>query len=282
MLESINDLLLAIGDPLLNWLLRLPRDVAILIVAVGTGAIITGSRLFTTDQDLLWRCGQDKRRLGELVREAKRGRDKEAVKRHRLTKTLVDLKAMRQEFWPLVAALVPIAILGTWCFQRLAFLPPRAGDALTLEAFVPVSAIGSLAHVVPQPGVEEVSGAERPQWIATVGEYDDPAFPAAIDGGVARWRLRAAARPEPYRLTIRHRDCSVEKRLLVGQPTYAAEIEIYPPGSPIEYARIAMQPAKFLGLVPGIERFGVPPWLVAYFLIAIPSVSLLKRLTGIR
>lgn len=282
MLEWINNLMLAIADPLLNWLLRLPRDVAVVIVAVGTGAIITGSRLFTTDQNLLRRCGDDKRRLGELVREAKKHRDKEAVKRHRLTKTLVDLKAMRQEFWPLVAALVPIAILGTWCFQRLAFLPPRADEPVTLEAFVPVSAIGSLAHVVPQPGVDEVSADGRPQWIVKIEEFDDPAFPAAIDGGVARWRLRATPRPEPYRLLIRHRDCTVEKQLLVGQPTYAPDIEIYPAGSPIEYARIVMQPAKFLGLVPGIDRFGVPPWLLAYFLIAIPSVSLIKRLTGIR
>ncbi len=42
-----------------------------------------------------------------------------------------------------------------------------------------------------------------------------------------------------------------------------------------------MKPVKFLGLVPGIDRWLVPPWLVAYFLIAIPSVSLIKRVTGI-
>jgi hypothetical protein len=36
---------------------------------------------------------------------------------------------------------------------------------------------------------------------------------------------------------------------------------------------------KFLGLVPGI--LGLAPWMVAYFLIAIPSVSLIKRLAKI-
>ena len=50
---------------------------------------------------------------------------------------------------------------------------------------------------------------------------------------------------------------------------------------PIVSAQIEMKPVKFLGLVPGIDWLLVPPWLVAYFLIAIPSVSLIKRVTGI-
>ena len=61
MLTWINDVILAFADPLLNWLLRLPSDVALLIVAVGTGAILTLARLMTTNQDLLRRCAQDKR-----------------------------------------------------------------------------------------------------------------------------------------------------------------------------------------------------------------------------
>ena len=48
-------------------------------MAVGTAAIITLARLFTTNQDLLRRCDQDKKRLKELIREAKREKDQEAV-----------------------------------------------------------------------------------------------------------------------------------------------------------------------------------------------------------
>ena len=37
MLDWINHAILVLADPLLNWLLRLPTDSALVIVAVGTG-----------------------------------------------------------------------------------------------------------------------------------------------------------------------------------------------------------------------------------------------------
>jgi hypothetical protein len=46
---------------------------------------------------------------------------------------------------------------------------------------------------------------------------------------------------------------------------------------PILSVQIGMKPVKLLGLVPGIKWLLLPPWLVAYFLVAIPSVSLIKR-----
>ena len=74
---------------------------------------------------------------------------------------------------------------------------------------------------------------------------------------------------------------TVEKELLVGQPFYSPDVEFYGDGHPITSAQIDMKPVKFLGFVPGITWLLMPPWLVAYFLIAIPSVSLIKRVTGI-
>src|SRR5208283_2175586 len=126
MLDWINHSILALADPLLNWLLRVPTDLALVIVAVGTAAIITFSRLLTTNQDLLRRCDHDKRRLRVLIREAAFQRDKVAVKRFRTTRNMIGMMTMKEEGWPLLAAIVPIAILGTWCFQRLAFVPPHA------------------------------------------------------------------------------------------------------------------------------------------------------------
>ena len=160
MLAWINNAVVALADPLFNWLLRLPTDVALVIVAVGTAAIITFSRLFTTNQDLLRRCDQDKKRLKELIRQAKRQKDKEAVKRYRTTRNMIGMMTMKEEGGPLLAAIVPIAILGTWCFQRLAFVPPRAGETVQVKAYFPVSAVGELAHVVPQEGLREVSGED--------------------------------------------------------------------------------------------------------------------------
>jgi uncharacterized membrane protein (DUF106 family) len=288
MLDWINNSILALSDPLLNWLLRLPTDLALVIVAVGTGAIITFSRLVTTNQDLLRRCVQDKRRLRELIREAKQQKDKEAVQRYRATRNMIGMKTMKEEGWPLLAAIVPIAILGTWCFQRLALVPPRAGETVSVTAYFPVSAIGALAHIVPQEGVREVSREDSGvggHWIQEIVQ-DAPGPGGTASNAVATWKIQAGARPEPYALEIRYKTLSVEKELLVGQPVYAPEVQFYGEGQPILSARIDMKPVKFLGVVPGIDVPGIdwllmPPWLVAYFLIAIPSVSLLKRVTGI-
>jgi hypothetical protein len=80
---------------------------------------------------------------------------------------------------------------------------------------------------------------------------------------------------------IRHTTCTVEKELLVGRPVYSSEVEFYGDDRPVEPVQIGMTPVKFLGVVPGIDWLLIPPWLVAYFLIAVPSVSSLKRVTGI-
>lgn len=73
----------------------------------------------------------------------------------------------------------------------------------------------------------------------------------------------------------------MSKALLVGQRVYAPDLELYGIGRPIEGVQLVMKPVKFLGLVPGIGALGMAPWMVAYFLIAIPSVSLIKKLSRI-
>ncbi len=283
MLAWINNAVVALADPLFNWLLRLPTDVALVIVAVGTAAIITFSRLFTTNQDLLRRCDRDKKRLKELIRAAKREKDKAAVTRYRTTWNMIGVTAMKQEGWPLLAAIVPIAILGTWCFQRLAFVPPRAGETVSVNACFPVSMVGELAHAVPQEGLREVSGEDsgnNGHWIQEI--VNDVPGPGGIArNGIATWKIQAKARHEPYALQIRCKTITVKKELLVGQLVYSPDVEFYGNDQPITSVQIDMKPVKLLGFVPGIDWLLVPPWLVAYFLIAIPSVSLIKRVTRI-
>ncbi len=235
MLDWINNAILTVADPLLNWLLRLPTDLALIIVAVGTGAIIALVRLFTTNQDLLRRCDRDKKRLKELIRQAKRQKDKEAVKRCRATRNMIGMTTIKEEGWPLLAAIVPIAILGTWCFQRLAFVPPRAGETVPVTAYFPVSAVGELTHVVPQEGVREVSredsGASG-RWIREIMK-GVPRPDGIANSGIATWKIQARARPQPYVLQIRCKTVTVEKELLVGQPLYSPGVEFYGDDRPI-------------------------------------------------
>jgi hypothetical protein len=102
-------------------------------------------------------------------------------------------------------------------------------------------------------------------------------------------------------LDISYKTCTQKKELLVGQQVYAPDVEFYAEDQPVMSAQLEMKPVKFLGGVPEVERWHdrcgtavsnalryvhmdwliMPPWLVAYFVIAIPSVSLLKRVTGI-
>jgi len=205
------------------------------------------------------------------------------VNRYRITRNMIGMMTMKEEGWPLLAAIVPIAILGTWCFQRLAFVPPRAGETVLVKAYFPVSMVGELAHVVPQEGVCEVSRGDSGssgQWIQEI-KNDGPDPNGTAINGIATWRIQARARPEPYAREIRCKTATVQKELLVGQPVYSPDVEFYRNDQPIMSARIDMKPVQFLGFVPGIDWLLLPPWLVAYFLIAIPSVSLIKRVTGI-
>ena len=282
MLSWLNHAILTAADPLLNWLLWLPSDVALILVAVGTGAILTFARRCTTNQDLLRRCAQDKRRLRELLREAKRQRDQAARQRYRLTRNTINLIAFRAEGLPLLVALAPITLLGTWCFQRLAFVAPRPGETVRLTAFFPVSAAGGLAHVVPQDGVREVSPplvAGAGHWIQEIVAVTDPQ--PGPPYAVATWQLQAEAKSTPYVLELRYRTSTFTKELLVGQRRYSPPVEIYGDDQPMVRTELDLRPVQLFGVVPGIAWLGLPPWLVAYLLLAIPSVSLLKRLTGI-
>src|SRR5256885_5839424 len=88
MLEWWNNLSLAVGDIVLGWLLRLPRDLTLVVVAVFTALLMIGVRYLTTQQDRLRRAAEDTKRLRELVREAKGKRDNGALKRYQATRSM--------------------------------------------------------------------------------------------------------------------------------------------------------------------------------------------------
>lgn len=274
MLTALNDVILTIADPLLGWLLRLPTDATLILVGVATALVLTFARPFTTDQDLLRRCHCDKKRLKQLIREAKRNKDKEAVRRYKSSLAVVMMRTLKSEVRPLLLAVVPVAVLAVWCFFRLEFHPPKANEAIRVHAYFPISAAENLVHIVPQDGVAAEDG-----WAQEIMAVTDPA--EGRPHGKATWHLHAEAAPEPYVLEIRYKRGTYTKQLLVGQRTYTAAVEFYPDGAPMICCEIQMEQVKLFGIVPGIPSLGLAPWLVAYFVIAIPSVPLIRRVSGV-
>jgi len=269
-MSALHDLLLSAGDALLGWLLTLPRDVVLIAIALGSGAVLTGVRRFTTDQDLLRRCRADRRRLRQLLRKARRRGDREAVRRHRALRARVARKAARQEVRPLLAALVPIAFLATWAFQRVAYVPPAAGEPVRATLWFPVSAAGRLVHLVPEAGLTAEGG-----WVREIRVVPDAGRAYAL----ARWTLRGEA-PAAYDLRFRYRRRTYRVPLRIGGRFYAPPVRFFDDGE-VVCAEVDLREARLFGVVPGIRAWGIQPWLVAYFLVAIPGMVGLTRLFGV-
>ncbi len=288
MLEALGNFIVSAMDLLLGWALYLPRDAMLFAVAILTSAILTFVRLFSTDQDWLRRAAADRKRLGELARQARRRGDKQARKRHKATLLMIKTRALRFEGKPLLYAVVPIALLATWCFSRLAYEPPGPGETLEVRAYLPTSAIGGFAYLVPREGVQAEGG-----WVQPV--VKDCPLPAASwwDAfnarttswlgmqpaleGVSVWRIKADGRSQPPVLEVRYAGRTYRKELLVGTRRYAPAVQAYQ-GAPVQCIELAMRPVKLFGIVGGIDVLYMPAWLVAYLLIAIPFVVILKRL----
>jgi len=269
MLEAWNNLCLYLGDLLLGWSLGLPMDATLFIVAILSAAVLTLVRLGTTNQDRLWRVAADRKQIKRLIREAKSRGDREAVARHKRTNAMIMMISLRAEGMPLLAAILPIAILATWAALRLDFHPPRAGEPLEVVVYTPVSAEGELTHVVPLDGVEADG------WVKRIDAITDEGPPH----GMAVWKLTPAASPEPYEMIFRLRGRDLTHPLLVGQTTYTTPILDHG-GELVTETRLRQ--VKLFGIVPGAPQYLLPPWLVGYLVITIPFVFILKPLLGIR
>jgi len=278
MLTTLNDFILSFMDVLLGWMLVFPQIAPLLVVGIGTSAILTFVRPFVTDQDLLRRCKEDKKRLKELIREAKKRKDKDAVKRYRTTLGGIGIKTMKAEGKPLLLAVLPIACLAVWAFARLAFVPPDEGDAVTVNLFCRASSIDGVAQIVPADGIEAVE-QEGAGWVQRVRK-DPKVGPGGKVNGIATWRLKAAKRDEPYTLVIRHAGVTVEKEMLVDGRRYSPVLDAHEGGA-IEAVQLALVPYKPFGIVPGIPKIFLDPWLVGYLIITIPFVFVLRRLCNI-
>jgi len=270
MFEMLNSFSLSIMDAVLGWLLFLPRDLALLIVGIGTASIITGVRIFTTNQDLLKRCKNDKARLGDLIKEAKKHKDQGALLRHRATRQQIDMKVFKAEGRPTLASLIPIALVCIWCFGRVAYLPLDPSTDVRVRAYFPVSRIGEFTHMVPEDGIQPKNG-----WIQKI-KADESG--GKVENGVAEWVVGCTKRKEPYLLTFRFNGESYTHELLVDGVRYAGPLTFYP-GKDIGAIEVVTPEYKLLGLVPGF--WGIQPWLLAYLIMVVPFSLCLKPILRI-
>jgi hypothetical protein len=266
MLDLWNHVSLAVGDFLLGWLLYLPRDVTLAVVVVFTALLLIAARRLTAPQDLLRRAAEDSRRLKQLLKEARRQGDKAAMQRIRGTRSLIGLIKLKSEGWPLVASLLPIALVATWALFRLEYLPVRPGQKIELALYTPVTVAGDVAYVVPEEGFK-VEGT----WLRRVRAVTDDGPPH----GLAVWDCEAD-KEGIYKLVIRlsENGRSFDRELMVGRRFYAAPVVDHGDDFLSEWKR---EPYYWLGFVPGIKALGLPSFLIGYVVMVVPVTLLLKR-----
>ena len=295
MMELLNLRMVGLADWFLGWILFLPRDVALFCVAILSSALLTAVRRWATNQEWLRRAGADEKRQKQLLREALQCGDAQAAQRHKDVITRIKLKTLRCEWKPLLWALLPVTLLATWAFARLAYLPPRLHEPVEIRASVPRSAIGQVAHLAPEPGITVVD-----EWIQPVVE-DQPVPPDTAWDKAGLWlgdRLRGLFRlahpaetrsdgavviwhvilhdAQPHTLKIRYAGRTYEAPILAGARHYEEPVTIYK-GAPLRSIEVGLAPTRLFKCLGGMDWLFLPPWLLAYLLIAIPSMSILRR-----
>jgi hypothetical protein len=284
MFDWWNDLSLTLFDALLGWLLDVPRQVALVGVAILTATLLTTIRWWTTDQDRLRRAAEDLRRLKQLCREARRGGDKDALARCQATRSRIGLIKLRAEGKPLLFVLLPIALLATWAFYRLEFQPPQPGETVEVVAYLPISAKGDLIHLVPQRGLRSVNGWVQPiflqapapsfwerVWQRFRARFTREEIKLPAPDAVALWTVEADADAHP--VVLRYKDKTLKRELLVGGRFYAPAWDVSAAENIV--TEIRQREVRLLGL-PGLGAW-LPAWLVGYLVLTIPLVYLLKR-----
>ena len=271
MLSALNHFIVAMMDFLLGWLLHFPSDVQLIAVAILSALVLTGVRFWTTDQDLLRRCRQDKARLKTLIREAKTRRDQDAVTRHHATLGMIELKQLRQEARPLLASLMPIVMLATWALSRLEFHPLKVGEPVKFAAYFPISAVGKIAHIVPDDSLTAKTG-----WIQEITATTAQETVC----GCAIWDLSTASGPEQRRLQVRFNGKTFEHSMRVGTGRYELPLQIH--DANVLATELKLRPVKLFGVVPGIPALNFPAWLTGYLVLVIPITFLLRKMLRVR
>ncbi len=275
MLDALHQGLVWFGDLLFGGLLRLPRDIVLVFLALLTSLVLTIVRRWTTPQDLLRRCQEDKARLKQLVKEARRRGDRASVQRIRATAAQIGMIAMKAEGKPLLASLPIIAVLAVWAFSRIGWLPPAPGEPMEVRFYFPESEIGRIAFLLPEPGLTAESG-----WVQRIQPSYGPDG-HTVDGGMASWRILAEPRSTPYRVRLRYRGQILERPLIADGRRYATPTVFFSDAAAVIGSELALREYRPFGVIPGWPALALAPWIVGYLIIVLPLSLALKPLLRI-
>jgi hypothetical protein len=263
-LDTITRWVLVVGDLLGGWILLLPRDLGLLAVGIVTALLLVGVRRWATDQGWLRRARDDAKRLKQLRREALARGDRAAADRHRTLAGRIGLMRLGGEGRPLIWAIVPVALLAVWAYERLPYLQPVPGAELAVHLVHPASAVGTLAHLVPEEGLEVADD----RWITNF--VADPANPRQ---SVATWRLKPTA---DQRLTlVSERGRFMHPLPLSGSSMPLVMIPHLEDGTIVSHLDLVER--RLFGVIPGLPAAMLPAWLVGYLILTIAMVPVTKR-----
>ncbi len=269
--DPVSMTILSIGDFLLGWLMWLPRDVPLFVLAVLTAVILVVVRRWATNQDQLRRAKADRRTLKRLRRDAKAKADRAAMASLKALQARIGMMRLKAEVKPLLWAIVPIALLATWCYERLPYLPPKPGSTFTIELLHPVSAHGDLAHVVLPSFLEPVDRLLQP-----ILAEDLP----SQRYGIATWQLTRQLSPAPHDGPSIIQCVSPMGRFdhpFEPSPTRLPLIARNHDDAGTIITRLVLEERRLLGVVPGIPALALPAWLVGYLIIVIAFIPVIRR-----
>ena len=249
-----NELCAAVGDATLGWLLYLPRDVALVLLAALTAIFLMLIRRFVSNQRRLQGAVQDNRRLRRLIRRARRQGDRERVARYRRTRSSVARVRIAAEVWPALLALLPLSIVVTWAAGRLPHYPPDGGTPVKLTAYTPITAVGEVVHLVPHPALQVQDG-----WMRAIeaGERH------GRRRGLAAWQLTCPPPPIELQLQIRLGADTIQHPLRVGHRTYAPPVHVHVSDDLV--TEVTLTPYRPFGWLP--DTGWLPAWTMAYLVL---------------
>lgn len=257
-----------IFDPILGPVLRISPDAALLAASLGSALILILVRKWTTDQARLRQVKLDKAVLRRRIGQARREGDRSGLKRLKTVRSMVAMVALKAEGKPLAIAIVPVIFLATWCFLRLEFHPPEVNQPVTVAAYVPVSAAGEVMHLMPDPA-RQTDGL-----ISLITAVTDQGPPY----GKAVWTTRAVEAGDRGELIFVYQTHRLSHPWSAGGLDAPPTVVEHPDGIVTE---IQLRPFQPFGIIPGFPSLMLSPWIIAYILIVVPAVFLLKPLLKI-